>query len=98
MTCLEVAIYRKIESRKYLIIEINFKTPHKMKIIKLIIAAAFITLICYCKLYSDKVKQAQREIIRLEQIGYCKEWAHHKAFVEAGLIERDSLYDAIEED
>lgn len=69
-----------------------------MKLIKLIIAAAFIVVLCYCKLYSDKVQQAQKETKRLESIGYSSGWAHHKAWVESGLIERDSLYDAIEED
>jgi len=69
-----------------------------MKLIKLIIAAAFIVLLCYCKMYSDKVQQAQKETERLESIGYSSDWAHHKAWVEAGLIEKDSLYQAIEED
>lgn len=30
--------------------------------------------------------------------GYSEDWAAHKAFVEVGLIEQDSLYWAIEED
>jgi len=69
-----------------------------MKLIKLIIIVAFIAVLWHCKLYSDKVQQAQRNAARLEQIGYSSDWAHHKAWVEAGLIERDSLYDAIIED
>ena len=69
-----------------------------MKYIKLIIGIAFIAILIHCKYYSDKVKEAQKEANRLESIGYCKIWAHHKAFVEAGLIEKDSLYFAIQED
>ena len=69
-----------------------------MKYIKLLIIGAFIAILWHCKLYSDKVHEAQRNESRLEQMGYCKEWAHHKAWCEAGLIEKDSLYFAIEED
>lgn len=32
------------------------------------------------------------------EYGYSEAWASHKAFVEVGLIEQDSLYWAIEED
>lgn len=69
-----------------------------MKIVRLIIFLLLIAMVIDAKMYSDKVHAAQQEATRLEGIGYSSDWAHHKAFVEAGLLPADSLYWAIEQD
>lgn len=48
--------------------------------------------------YSMKVEAAEGYSIYLMQIGYCREWADHKAFVEVGLIKADGYYWMIEMD
>jgi len=67
-----------------------------MRIVRLIVFLLLIAALMHAKMYSDKVHAAQTEAARLESIGYSSDWAHHKAWCEAGLIEKDSLYWAID--
>lgn len=48
--------------------------------------------------YYMQLQAAEGYSYWLASEGYSEDWASHKAFVEVGLIEQDSLYWAIEED
>lgn len=81
-----------------LVLVANGQQYTNMRALKIIVFLLLVAVVIHARMYSDNVRKAQAEQARLEAIGYSKNWAHHKAWVEAGLIEKDSLYQAIEED